>query len=44
MFSAQARTGIPLVKTDVNRTIGTLQEKEPSRMGGRGGSEGGAGE
>lgn len=21
MFSAQARTGIPLVKTDVNRTI-----------------------
>lgn len=27
MFSAQARTGIPLVKTDVNRTMETLQEK-----------------
>lgn len=24
MFSAQARTGIPLVKTDVNRTIEIL--------------------
>lgn len=33
MFSAQARTGIPLVKTDVNRTIKTLQEKQPSRAG-----------
>ena len=33
MFSAQARTSIPLVKTDVNRTIKTLQEKQPSRAG-----------
>lgn len=24
MFSAQARTGIPLIKTDVNRTIEIL--------------------
>lgn len=42
MFSAQARTGIPLVKTDVNRTIKTLQEKQPSgagSVGGGGGSE-----
>lgn len=28
MFSAPARTGIPLVKTDVNRAIETLQEKQ----------------
>lgn len=33
MFSAQARTSIPLVKTDVNRTIKTLQEKQPSGVG-----------
>lgn len=41
MFSAQARTGIPLVKTDVNRTIEILQEKQPSgaRSGGGGGGE-----
>lgn len=25
MFSAQARTGIPLIKTDVNRTIEILR-------------------
>lgn len=43
MFSAQARTGIPLVKTDVNRTIGTLQEKQPSGAGSGGGSERGLG-
>lgn len=44
MFSAQARTCIPLVKTDVNRTIEILQEKQPSSVGqgpreGRGGGE-----
>lgn len=33
MFSAQARTSIPLVKTDVNRTIKTLQEKQPNGVG-----------
>lgn len=42
MFSAQARTGIPL-KTDVNRTIGTLKEKQPSGAGSGGGSERGRG-
>lgn len=39
MFSAQARTGIPLVKTDVNRTIEILQEKQPSGARSGGGSE-----
>lgn len=40
MFSAQARTGIPLVKTDVNRTIEILQEKQPSGGGGEPRGEG----
>lgn len=39
MFSAQARTGIPLVKTDVNRTMETLQEKAVEQNWGVGGGE-----
>lgn len=37
MFSAQARTGIPLVKMDVNRTI--RPKKKPSGPGWVGGEQ-----
>lgn len=39
MFSAQVRIHIPLVKTDVNRAMGTLQEIQPGWGWGGGGGE-----